>query len=332
MRTHLCATLSLLGSVSYLFGTPSGPPSQDWPSLVAAGWFVVSLAFSAWPFRSLLADWRRYLFGWSVVAAPVALAANYLAISTGTFSVSYLLRGSLVVALLLLTWRGNSMSASPGRVGSLTSLRGGATGLGVIAVGCAVLFAVHEARTSLWLAHQQRVSIPRKAQAGVEVVVFTDFLCPACRTAHSNYGPILRELTEGPKGQVMVTVFDYPLDSSCNAASPSSPHPLACDAAVAVRLAAKSGQQEAAADFFYKNLESLTRDQFSAYLKEKGLEEAWRTERESLIASIRDDVNVARSLGITGVPAYFVNGLPVANWTASDLRTVIRRELGKGWF
>ena len=53
---------------------------------------------------------------------------------------------------------------------------------------------------------------------------------------------------------------DFPLEAECNANIPQGPHPIACEAAAAVRMARKNGKAEALEDWLFANQPTLTLD------------------------------------------------------------------------
>ena len=78
----------------------------------------------------------------------------------------------------------------------------------------------------------------------VTVAIFLDWQCPACRAEYRAYTPVLAEIQAAHPGAVRVLMKDFPLNSRCNAVVPIEMHGAACEAAVAVRLAAEHGTTE----------------------------------------------------------------------------------------
>jgi protein-disulfide isomerase len=135
------------------------------------------------------------------------------------------------------------------------------------------------------------------ADAPVTIVEFTDYQCPYC---HRAQGVIDRVLAQY-EGQVRLVHLDFPLDN----------HPGAIPAARAVRCAAEQ-------DRFWDYHRSLMTDQGS-------LDRADLTRRAAALdldtgifgeclasdrhdEAIRAELEQGSSVGVTGTPAYFING------------------------
>lgn len=135
------------------------------------------------------------------------------------------------------------------------------------------------------------------ADAPVLVVAFVDFQCPFCRKSAG----LLTDLRDKYPDDVRVAVQHLPLEI----------HPTAKGAAIASMAAHRQGKFWP----FYDGL--LTTEQpagmrlFAAMAIELGLDvEQFKRDFEdpTVRASIEADVAYARRLGVSGTPAYFVNG------------------------
>src|SRR5918911_3978866 len=95
--------------------------------------------------------------------------------------------------------------------------------------------------------------------AKVLIVDFSDFQCPFCKQAFYAYKPILQKYESQQPGAVKFVLKDYPLDSECNVnVTGGGPHPSACEAAVAVRLAQAHNRMEEMEEWLFANQPSLT--------------------------------------------------------------------------
>ncbi len=135
------------------------------------------------------------------------------------------------------------------------------------------------------------------ASAPVSIVEFTDYQCPFCHRAQSVVDQVLSRY----QGKVRLVHMDFPLDG----------HPGALPAARAARCAGEQGRFWE----FHRNLMTLSGSLDDADLKSRadnlGLK---RGDFGSCLSSGRHDAAIraafeqGEALGVTGTPAYFVNG------------------------
>jgi protein-disulfide isomerase len=155
----------------------------------------------------------------------------------------------------------------------------------------------------------QRYAVPSgaagfgPADAPIVVVEFVDYQCPYCRKAHEQVVP---ELLAKYPDDVRVELRQLPLEI----------HPAAAGAARAALCAARQGKLAE----FHAKLFELAGGQaqgglaFSSFVREAeslGLDvEAFKTDFQSReVADVLvADVLLARRLGVTGTPGFFVNG------------------------
>lgn len=153
--------------------------------------------------------------------------------------------------------------------------------------------------------------------APVVIVEFVDFRCPYCRKAWSEE---LAGVLAAHEKDVRLVVRQLPLEI----------HPEAHGAAVA-SLAAHD--QDAFAKMHDKLLTHegpLGRSHFVAYAKAAGLDEAKflaALDDEALAQRVGDDMRMAAALGITGTPAFFVNGRYLNGFRPGTLKAVVAEEL-----
>jgi hypothetical protein len=106
-----------------------------------------------------------------------------------------------------------------------------------------------------WYAAQPRVPliVPNEG-AKVLIVDFSDFQCPYCRQAYAALKPIIDKYNAVAPNTVRLVLKDFPLDSKCNSGVQNGgPHPFACEAAVAVRLAKAKGHEQALEEYLFAN-------------------------------------------------------------------------------
>src|SRR5262249_56832216 len=110
-----------------------------------------------------------------------------------------------------------------------------------------------------WYAAQPRVPLVVPSAAKVVIVDFSDFQCPFCKQAYLTLKPILAKYNAQQPGAVQLVLKDFPLDSKCNAnVQNGGPHPSACEAAVAVRLARAKNRDVALEDWLFDKQPEMT--------------------------------------------------------------------------
>jgi len=158
------------------------------------------------------------------------------------------------------------------------------------------------------------------ADAPVVLVEFSDFECPYCK----RIAPSLTELVQRYPTQVKLVYRDFPLEKI---------HQKSRTAAEAARCAGEQGKYWEYHDLLFEKSPALTPDDLKNYAKQLGLDEAKFSEclaQRRFQAAVDADVKAAEAAGVSGTPAFFVNGLPVAGVRSVDeLSKAIDDELGK---
>ena len=136
------------------------------------------------------------------------------------------------------------------------------------------------------------------ADAPVTVVEFSDFECPFCKQTH----PTLKQLLERYPGKIRLAYRDFPLDSI---------HPQARRAAEAARCAQDQGKFWEYHDLLFTQSPQLAPEDLRRYAGQVGLDVA---KFDGCLATgvhkaaVQRDLDEGNRLGITGTPAFFVNG------------------------
>lgn len=135
-------------------------------------------------------------------------------------------------------------------------------------------------------------------EAPVTIVKFEDFHCPYCRRVQATLG----ELMTRYEGKIKIVHRDFPLDSV---------HPKARAAHEAARCAGEQGKFWAYHDLLFASGPKSGPDELKGFAKESGLdlakfEECLASGRTR--AAIAADVAEGNRLGLTGTPAFMING------------------------
>ena len=135
--------------------------------------------------------------------------------------------------------------------------------------------------------------------APVTIVEFSDFQCPYCLRAQA----ALQEVMAKYQGRVRLGYRDFPLDQI---------HPRAHKAAEASRCAGEQGKFWEYHDILYADNAKLSDTDLLAHAKTLALEqkkfEACLTSGK-YAAAIEKDTQEGANAGVTGTPAFFVNGV-----------------------
>ena len=158
-------------------------------------------------------------------------------------------------------------------------------------------------------------------EAGVEMVVFSDFECPYCRRFNLSLDQLREE--EEYSEQVRVVFRHYPLRSI---------HPLAQKAAEASVCAEEQGKFWEYHDALWTD-DDLGSDVLEHHARLLGLdteEFAACVNSGRNYARVQTDVEAAMELGQSGTPAVFLNGRHIGGYLTFDaLKAQIDRELAE---
>jgi uncharacterized membrane protein len=146
--------------------------------------------------------------------------------------------------------------------------------------------------------------------AKVLIVDFSDFQCPFCRQAFYAYKPIIQKYNAQQPGAVKFVLKDYPLDSECNVnVTGGGPHPSACEAAVAVRLAEVRNRMDVMEEWLFNNQPSLTPPVVRQAARDVGQVTDFDAKYAFTLELVKGDIALGHQLGVKSTPTLFINGL-----------------------
>lgn len=158
------------------------------------------------------------------------------------------------------------------------------------------------------------------ADAGVTIVEFADYQCPYCRAVE----PTMNQLREQYKDKIRYSFRDFPLPM----------HPYAQKAAEASRCAGEQGQYWPYHDrIFTGDAESLSDAHLRSTAADLKLDTAkfgkcLDSNQEQ--AAVAKDLEVGKSLGISGTPSFFINGYFVSGTVSYDeFRELVDQQLAR---
>ncbi len=152
-----------------------------------------------------------------------------------------------------------------------------------------------------------------KATAPVTVVMFSDFQCSACSGTH----PVLQEVLKTYGDKIRFVVRDFPLVTI---------HENAYNAALAANAAHAQGKFFEYTEILYANQSKLDEVSLIGYAAQIGLNvKQFETDLKSkkYAPEIEKDIADGKSLGITGTPTIYINGVKVRQLTPESFRRAI---------
>jgi protein-disulfide isomerase len=160
-----------------------------------------------------------------------------------------------------------------------------------------------------------------KESAPVTLVEFSDFQCPFCRAA----APTLKQVAEKFGDKVQIVYRQYPIPSL---------HPFAMKAAEASLCANEQGKFWQLHDAMFEDQKLLAVSDLKQTARRLGLDGAKFDsclDSGRYVEQVQNDLKEGRSIGVTGTPAMFVNGVGVDGGSVpfSVLEGVIKEELAR---
>jgi uncharacterized membrane protein/protein-disulfide isomerase len=163
-----------------------------------------------------------------------------------------------------------------------------------------------------WYSAQPRVPLVIPSDgARVLVVKFNDFQCPACGQSYLAYKPIFAKYDAEHPGAVKLVLKDYPLNRDCNDNLQQTIHPAACDAAVAVRLAAQHNRSAAMEEWLFTHQPTMTSPSVRQAAMEVGQVNDFEAKYAATLALVKSDVGLGKQLRVQQTPTFFINGVKI---------------------
>jgi protein-disulfide isomerase len=191
--------------------------------------------------------------------------------------------------------------------------------------------AERDGQLAVWFESQPRIlDEDLTSAAKLRVVVFSDYQCPICAIVVPEFRRIVERYQKAGYPQVELVIRDFPLDPSCNKAVAVNMHPVACQAAAAVRLIERAAGERAAAlarRTLYSKRGELTDAVIAACLEQSGLLHRFQTEKSSEMAGVIRDAEAGARLGVHGTPTVFVDGRATRSVTPDMLAALIAYRL-----
>jgi protein-disulfide isomerase len=163
---------------------------------------------------------------------------------------------------------------------------------------------------------------PSKGNAGARLAIieFSDFQCPFCQRV----GPTLEQIEKEYGDQVRIVFKHLPLEM----------HPKAPAAHAAAEAAHQQGKFWQMHDLIFANQAAMSPERYVEYAKQLGLD-VDRFQKDVASAQVKSRIDAdsqeAARLGVSGTPAFFVNGRFLSGAQPFPaFKALIDQELGKG--
>ncbi len=157
------------------------------------------------------------------------------------------------------------------------------------------------------------------AAAPVTIVQFAEYQCGYCGKANAT----MKQLLKDYDGKVRMVYRDFPL----------SFHEQAIPAAIAANCAGAQGKYWEIHDLMMVNQQSLAESDLVGYATKAGVDLAsWQSCRQDPAqrAEVMADFEAGQALGVTGTPAFFVNGIMLSGALPYELfALIIDQELAR---
>jgi uncharacterized membrane protein/protein-disulfide isomerase len=325
------------------YSTAYGVPVAVYGAIWFAG-ILVLLAAGTWGRAALRENVPGYLFALSTAGLAVVLYLAYISFAVlKVYCPLCLTADAAVIGLFIVSGAATPfpMTTLPKRL--LHDLKDAF--VSPVAVGVIVLFAVgsgsavalfareaaiadsalatgtaqlasadQRSEFERWFAAQPRVPliVPNEG-AKVLIVDFSDFQCPYCKQAYIALKPIIDKYNAQQPNTVRLALKDFPLDSKCNSSVQNGgPHPFACEAAVAVRLAKAKGKEQALEDYLFANQEAFSADNIRKWAREVGQVTDFDAKYAATIEDVKGDIAFGHTLQVNATPTMFINGVKIA--------------------
>lgn len=158
-----------------------------------------------------------------------------------------------------------------------------------------------------WWAVQPKQDLPIPPSPGtkVQIVKFSDYQCPACRTAFEALKPVLAKY----KGQgVEFVKRHYPLEPECNSNAATMNHYGSCEAAAAYEMAKGTPGLARLDEWLFDHQQTLTRDVVRTAAAEQAGIEDFDARYESALEKVKADAALGKQLDVSSTPTIYING------------------------
>lgn len=179
-----------------------------------------------------------------------------------------------------------------------------------------------ESPSPFWLAQ----TTENFADAPLQIVVFSDYQCPACRMLST----ITHDIAKRYRGKINMQYVFYPLDHNCNSDITRPMNPLSCQGAYLTTCLPE--KFEKVHDDIFANQDRLTLDWIQDYARREGVLECLNDPATK--EQVTKIVDISKPFNINSTPSMLINGVKVVgvippNQLYSILDELVRRAEGR---
>lgn len=160
--------------------------------------------------------------------------------------------------------------------------------------------------------------------APIELILFSDFECPYC----AEFSIECKKWLAAYPNKIRLIFKHYPLSNTCNPEMEQDMHPQACEAATAAQAALLQNKFWEFHDLLFK--EGIKNDHYQSIIQKLQLDSAkFSKDMQSAEVSlkIKNDIQLANQLGVSGTPSAFLNKRKVENLHPELLKELIEKIL-----
>jgi len=279
-----------------------------------------------------------YIFLWSTIGLAFALYLGWASyVVLGVFCILCAITYVSVIALFIISGGATTvpMTSLPGRASrdmrTLVSSPVALVMLLIIGGGSAALIASFPNENSAaaaqqqafanfeplspeqrkqvedWWAVQPQVELPIPAAEGTKVLIvkFSDFQCPACRSAFEALKPVLAKY----EGQgVQFVKKHYPLEPECNPNAATMNHYGSCEASAAYEMAKSTPYLAKLEQWLFDHQQTLSRDVVRRAAEEQAGIKDFDARYEAALQTVKTDASLGKLVNVKSTPTIYING------------------------
>jgi protein-disulfide isomerase/uncharacterized membrane protein len=162
----------------------------------------------------------------------------------------------------------------------------------------------------------------------VELIVFSDFECPACHI----FAQVMKVINRKYKGKYHIVFKHFPLGKACNPSVETDVHPRACEAALASEAAKQQGKFWAFHDSLFITVLAEGEKTLCSIASEIGLDHQQFEENrlgEKARQKVKQTIDEAIKLGINATPTVYLNGRMVDDIRLQPMDILMADQLRK---
>lgn len=162
-------------------------------------------------------------------------------------------------------------------------------------------------------------SAEKFSDAPIQISIFSDFQCPACKALGEQLHPLLARFSD----KINVQYFFYPLDTACNSQMTSAIHPHACQAAyLASCLPQKFLEIH---DEIFNNQESISAEWLLELARKNNVVDCMQSAETA--AKVKALVEIGSQFDVRSTPTMILNGVKIEGVLPTNQLQMLIEEL-----